>query len=161
MLTAWQIGPAVCDVGLPTGGGNTSSGPPSSRPGFRFRCLRLHGARRAQERNVNGFSCVMLAGTNASNTLLVKGGSVGVGKMTPGQSSTFATIDITGDGADVDLGSGLTWTTINLEAGEVHVASAGTTLNVDGGAADTAGSGAITTINISGGTLTPNSAPAR
>jgi hypothetical protein len=155
-LTAWQIGPAVCDINLPSGSGGTSTGPPSIVLDFGSdACVcTVHGGRK---NGTNGFSCVMLAGTSASNTLLVKGGSVSVGKMTPGQASTFGTIDITGESADVDLGSGLTWTTINLEDGKVHVSSAGTTLNIDGGEADTSGSGAITTINVSGGTLTPNS----
>jgi hypothetical protein len=99
---------------------------------------------------VNGFSCVVLRGTHASNKLIVKGGSVGVGVITPGEASTFAQIDVAGK-SDVTLGYGLTLTTINQTGGEITLGSAVTTINQDAGKITTRGSGAITTANISGG----------
>jgi hypothetical protein len=138
-------------------GGNTTSGLTFESSWISDRMFASARCTTRRKSGTNGFSCVMLAGTNASNTLLVKGGSVSVGKMTPGQLSTF------GRSTSPAMAPTSTWDPASpgqrstSRPARCTSASAGTTLNVDGGAADTSGSGAITTINVSGGTLTPNS----
>jgi len=109
-----------------------------------------------------------IKGTNASNVITVKGGSVGIATDSPSDTAQFPTMNVTG-GA-LYSASGTTWTTANITAGTLTTNSAGTTVNQsggtwvhnsgnlgtvnsEGGVATINGSGTITTLNAKGGTV--------
>lgn len=93
-------------------------------------------------------------GTHASNKLYVVGAArVDVATGT-GQTATLSQVDVSGSGATVTLGSGVTWTTATCAAGTLYLNSSGTTLTTSsGGTAYTFGSAAtLTTVNGGGQT---------
>ena len=104
----------------------------------------------ANTSGTSGFAPIMLLGTHASNALYVSSGWVGVGTDILGESSTYATVNVVGQDANVELGSGLTLTTINQNSGRVTFRSNLTTLNQEGGEAISEGSGTITTADVGG-----------
>lgn len=113
----------------------------------------LNGATSGED---TGFAPILLKGTHASNALHVFSGWVGVGTVTLAETSTFAAINVTGPEANVELGSGLTLTTINQVDGQVAFRNNLTTLNQEGGTAISEGAATITTADI-GGTFFSNS----
>jgi hypothetical protein len=104
----------------------------------------------------NGFAPILLKGTHASNAISVEGGWVGIGTITLAEAFTFATINITGPSANVELGSGGTLTTINQTDGLCSFRNNLTTLNQESGTAISEGAATITTADV-GGTFVANS----
>jgi len=99
----------------------------------------------------SGLPPVQIRGTHAANVLTVQGGRVGVAVGRSGDVSTLATLNVSGNTANVNLGDGVTWTTINQVAGTTTIGSGGTTINLDGGTLNTdPGDYAITTVNLRG-----------
>lgn len=88
-------------------------------------------------------------GSNASNTLTVIGGTVGVAIL-GGQTATVATLRQSG--GTLTCGSGTTLTTIQKAGGTLTIESATTTLVNDGGDVTINGSGAHASITSAGGT---------
>ena len=70
----WQIGPAVLEIGLDNETGQNEAGPAVIAIDLTSDAcaVTVHDARTQGE---NGFACVLLRGTSASNTLDVRGGS--------------------------------------------------------------------------------------
>ena len=107
-----------------------------------------------------GFGAFQFKGTNASNTLQVKGGSCTVAKVL-GESATLATLYVgDGDGSttdpDVEVGAGATLTTTKVNGGYLETWSAITTATVGGGVHEHQ-AGTMTTLNLTGGTMYYNS----
>lgn len=102
-----------------------------------------------------------LKANNASTTLNVRGGKVGL--ATEGDATATVgtvTVERAGSGArsaDVKLTNGVTVTTVTVQGGACVLDAAATTVNVLGGELRTEGSGAITTANVRGGRLVSNS----
>jgi hypothetical protein len=149
--TALQIGPAICRIGLPSADGSQPAGPSLINLNFTsdvVACTVFN----ARSQGTSGLPCVVLTGTNASNTLRVNGGSVGVGVFTPGIATTFATITVDGSTSNLIIGTNVTLTTLYqaLAGGYVLLQSAATTVDNNGGTIETRGTGAITTANIGG-----------
>lgn len=147
--TPLKIGATICEIGLTPDGGSSATGPQTVALDFssiQTACTvytnRGSGA--------GGYSSTIIRGTNASNKLTVKGGSVGVGTIFPGEATTFTEIDVAGSDTNVTIGYGVTLTTLNQSNGSIVLNCAATTINQDGGTLETRGSGAITTANISG-----------
>lgn len=99
---------------------------------------------------------------NDANTIIhCLKGDVGLATDT-NEVSTVGTINIgwltnQGNDCDVEIGSGVTLTTLNKTGGECTLQCAATTVNCDYGDLSTAGTGAITTATIKGGKLISNS----
>jgi len=96
---------------------------------------------------------VRLLGTHAANKLTMTDGVVG-SCLVAGELSTWTEVNVS-DGI-LNLGVGATLTTLNVEGGDVQIASAVTTINQDGGKITVNGSGGITTINCNGGEINYN-----
>lgn len=149
--TALTIGPAICNIGLPSDDGSGAAGPSQVFLNFGSDVVvcTVHDARPT---GVSGFPCIVLEGTNASNTLLIKGGSVGTGIFTPGLAATWATITVAGSTANLVIGTNVTNTTLLLQDGKVLAQSAATTIDHQGGDLETRGSAAVGTIYAGGRT---------
>lgn len=149
--TALTFGPVTCNIGLPSDDGSTPSGPSQIFLNFGVDpvACTVYDARRT---GVSGFPCIVLEGVNAGNTLIVKGGSVGLGIFTPGIAFTFASVTLLGPTANVVIGTNGTLAALNqsVNGGRCLLQSAVTTLDQDGGELETRGSGAITTAYIKG-----------
>lgn len=96
-----------------------------------------------------------LTGSNMA-TVNVMGGSVGLAALS-GQTSTAASVRVTGNSSNVFCGKGLTLTTAIVEAGDAEFHCAGTTLTNNGGTVTTRETGAWTTMNANAGTIYPES----
>lgn len=149
--TALTIGPVTCNIGLPSDDGSTSSGPTAVFLNFGTDAVActVHAARAT---GTSGFPCVVLEANSASSTLIVKGGSVGVGIFTPGLAGQWSSITTLGPTANVVIGTNVTLASLNMAptGGRVLLQSACTTVDQDGGELETRGSGAITTAYIKG-----------
>lgn len=123
----------------------------------------VHAGSQASTDAASGLYATRIKSANASSTLSVLGGDVDVAMNTPGETATFATISATkGPGTSINprvrISSGVTLTTFNSSGGGEHIVRCAlTTLQNDGGNVRTEGSGAITTMNCTAGTITPNS----
>lgn len=104
----------------------------------------------------NGFAPILLKGTHASNAITVNNGWIGIGTITLAETFTFATVNVTGTDANVELGAGGTLTTINQTAGRIAFRNNLVTLNQEGGTAISEGAATITTADV-GGTFVSNS----
>lgn len=148
VVTPLKVGATLCDIGLPGENGSNSSGGESI--GLDFAAIQttcnLHASRNSGQ---NGFSCVMIRGTHASNKFNVKAANVGFGTVAPGESVVLSQLDV-GKGALVTVGYGATATTINQTDGDAVLLAAATTINQLGGTMTTRGTGAITTVNAGG-----------
>jgi hypothetical protein len=145
----WKIGPALLEAYLPDENGGNLAGPPSVVIDCTAEAVAAF-VFDAQPQGADGFSCVRLRGTAVTNSLAVMGGSVSVGAIDPGEASTWAQIDVSGDNSTVMIGFGCTLTTLNQRQGTIFLNAAATTVNQDGGTLQTAGSGAITTFECRG-----------
>lgn len=104
----------------------------------------------------DGLQAVRILGSHASNALSVTGAStVGVATNTPAETATIATLRV-GAGSAVELGKGVTWTTISNTGGNVDTYSGGTTLTTFDGVTTTRGTGVITTVSATGGVTALN-----
>jgi fibronectin-binding autotransporter adhesin len=97
---------------------------------------------------------ILIKDINASSTLEVRKGKVGVAFKT-GEVSTFSTITAA-TGSEVTIGSGTTLTTYKQTGGDNTLLCAATTVTVDGGTLLINGTGAITTLTTTGGTVISN-----
>ena len=110
----------------------------------------------------SGAEPVRLLGNNASNSVVILGGRVGVASNLPGETAAIGEIDVNGGNSICNLGPGVTWTTANVAAGgviSIHSGSSGTLSVGPGGLAIAQGTGAIATIEA-GGNLSLNHRPA-
>lgn len=96
--------------------------------------------------------CRLLFGS-ASSVLNVLGGRVGVATTYPTETATVGTVNVSGTSTVVNLGSGVTITTLNQSAGSTLLQSAITTVNLDAGTLTTRGDFTVTTANARGGTV--------
>ena len=89
-------------------------------------------------------------GTNASNTLEVHEGTVGVARF-GGETATIATLKAAG--GEIFLGSGTTLTTVDNESGVIEIYSNTTTITNSSGTITIGGSATVGTLNHEGGTV--------
>lgn len=100
-----------------------------------------------------GVEPVRLLGSHASNAITVLSGRVGIATTVAGETSVFATANVVGDDSYLDLGPGVTLTTVSNNGGNITANSAMTTLNSIGGTTTVWGAGLIGTCNADGGQL--------
>lgn len=99
-----------------------------------------------------GLMPIRFLGTATSGTNLnVISGSVSYGANSISETGTCQTVSVTGQGAHVVTGPGITLTTVNVAAGELDVNSAVPTLNLTGGQIVTAGDWQMGTATLTGG----------
>lgn len=91
---------------------------------------------------------VRLLANNASTTINISGGTVGVATTTPAETTTIGTVNQTG--GTINLGLGTTWTTFNQSAGTATIRSGGTTITQTDGTITLEGTGTVPTINLAG-----------
>jgi trimeric autotransporter adhesin len=109
----------------------------------------------------DGLEAVLLKGTNASNSIGVSKGSLGVAVF-PGETAVVATLrvgyreNVSGD-SEVRCGVGVTLTTITQSGGLLTIQSNVTTVNITDGELDVL-AGTVTTYNIDGGAVRHSSA---
>lgn len=150
-----EIGATVVELGRPAGDGSiTSPGQVHLDLGSAASTVIVHAT---ASTGTAGAEPVTLTGSHTSNSLTVRGGTVGVATRLPSDTASFPSMTISGTNAKLRCGSGATITTLNVFAGDVVTNSAITTLNQHGGEVQTNGTGAVTTATVMGGTLTVNS----
>lgn len=101
----------------------------------------------------DGIPAVIVKGTNASNTIEVKRGTVGVA-LFGGEVSTFLTATV--NGGETEFGDGLTLGTVFCGSATVRINSAVTTITQTGGRVDVRNAGTIGTWTITGGVANYN-----
>lgn len=108
----------------------------------------------------SGLPAVRLLNVQASSTLVLEGGSVGVAVDSPAEVSTLATISTATNNSNdqLQLGQGTTVTTVRVDGGILKMRAAATvaTLTIERGEVTTDGDYTVTTLNMRGGTLYPN-----
>jgi hypothetical protein len=120
----WQIGATLCEINKPPSDGSGQAGPSQIALNFGSVQTRVIVYNSASA-GLNKREPVLLAGTHASNEVLVRGGVVGIGNMSPGQSSTVATLRVTG--GTCNTYAGVTLTTVENDGGTLRTATAITT----------------------------------
>jgi hypothetical protein len=96
-----------------------------------------------------GLETVRVKGTNASNSISIVGGLVGIATSLPGDTATYPTI--TCSGGILNVSSGVTSTTVVNDGGQVTLSCAATTATNSGtGTLTTRGLGLIGTANSYG-----------
>ena len=96
-----------------------------------------------------GLETVRIKGTNASNSISVVGGLVGIATSLPGDTATYPSI--TCSGGILNISSGVTATTVTNDGGNVTLSCAATTVtNAGTGTLTTRGLGLIGTANSYG-----------
>jgi len=99
-----------------------------------------------------GLMPIRFLGTATSGTNLnVASGSVAYGGNSISETGQCQTLSVTGNGAKVYVGPGITLSTVNVAAGELDVNSAVPTLNLTGGQITTAGDWQMGTATLTGG----------
>lgn len=103
--------------------------------------------------STTGTPGLMLLGSNIDN-LNITAGSVGLA-YNPGETATAATLKILG--GEIEVGTGVTITSANIQGGGLTTDSSLTTLTIYSGTAVLNNSAAVTTVNSNGGSITYNS----
>ncbi len=104
--------------------------------------------------NSSEIPAILWKGTHANNALNVRRGQVGVA-LFAGETATIGNLrvsfdtNIHGDAA-VNLGTGVTWTTMDQTGGTITTQSGGTTISKTNGEL-TLATGNVTTLNLNGG----------
>lgn len=89
-------------------------------------------------------------GTSGSNKIYVLGGRLGIAVNAVSDAATLSELNVNGSTANVVCGAGLTWTTVQQNAGALLLNSGGATLSQTGGASTIQGAGAIATMTLGG-----------
>ncbi len=97
----------------------------------------------------SGLEPVRIKGTNASNSIEVLGGTVGIATDSNGDAATFAAVNMSS--GIVDVGAGATITAATIKGGVFNSLSCPTTLTQYGGSSANGGTGSCTTANLYGG----------
>lgn len=146
--TYLRIGPAALQIGAGAGNG---SGRLKFDSGTDICALTVLGSGSSADE----LPAVLWKGTNAGNTLVLRGGTLGVA-LFGGEAATLD--DITVDGGELTLGAGVTLTgDIVVNGGSVVISShVDGTLTVTGGAVVIEGAGAVDQLTVRGGVVTYN-----
>ncbi len=102
---------------------------------------------------------VRLLGSNSGLAVNVRDALVGIAVDRPGETATVGDISVTGSGADLTIGSGVTFTSLSQSAGEVSIQGAAatvTSIDITGGTLTVEGDFTVTTLNVDGGTVSDN-----
>lgn len=104
---------------------------------------------------------IRLRANNVNTIIHIRRGIVGIAYET-GETATVGIINVgwsanRANDSDVEIGPGVTLTTLNKTGGECVLRCAATNVNCDYGDLITEGTGAITTATMRGGKLIPNS----
>lgn len=144
-----QWGPAVLQVGAGSGPG---SGRLKFDSGTSVCAITVFNTGTPAESNL---PALIWKGTHASNSLVVRDGSVGAAVF-GGETATLATVTV--EGGDVTLGSGVTLSgAILVYGGTLRIASAiAGSLTIYGGAVTIEGTGSVAQLTVRGGTCTYN-----
>jgi hypothetical protein len=154
-LTYFEVGATNVVIGEPEGDGSIGAG-------SNLIAINLMAAtnttrvKSAASTGTSGFAPVMLKGTATANKLVAASGWVGYGMNRPNETYVLQQCDVIGEDANVELGGGGTLTTINQVSGRVAFRNNLTTLDQQGGEAQSEGTATLTTGNI-GGTFRSNS----
>jgi hypothetical protein len=155
VITRLQLSATTIVIGEPLGDGNYGSGSNfiALDTGTVATTIRVESSNSTGV--ASGFAPIMLKGSNSSNSITVVSGWVGLGTYALAEVIQFPTINVTGNTAVVEGGTGYTagsGTTpkVNQTAGKIVFRHALTTLNQEGGYARSEGAGAITTADVGG-----------
>jgi hypothetical protein len=155
ILTYFAVSATNVVIGEPEGDGSLDSG--SSLIAINFgSAANTTRVKSAASTGTSGFAPVMLRGSATANKLVVASGWVGYGMNAPNETYILGQCDIVGEDANVELCGGGTLTTINQVSGRVAFRNNLTTLDQQGGEAQSEGTATLTTGNI-GGTFRSNS----
>jgi hypothetical protein len=153
--TMLQVSATACNIGLPTpDGSNKTPGEVAINFGSNQATVNVYTTATT---GTSQLPPVLFRGTHANNSMTVHGTTgaaiVGAGLDTPAVAYTIETVNVIGNRAQLNLGSGGTLTTINQWNGTINLQAAATTINGHGGTLNISGAGAITTLNANGGTV--------
>lgn len=143
-----QVGATQCRIGDSQGVSGTGSG----RITLDFGTIQtnVYVTSTSNASTDIGKPSVRLKGANSSNVATVASGSVGFAVETVSDTATFGTIAITGSGASVTIGAGMTLTTLLQSAGTTVMYSGATNVYVEGGTLTVNGAGAIAAAQVAG-----------
>lgn len=145
----WQIGAATVNIGLPAGDGSNPGGSGRIKVNLGSTSAVVNITSTVNSSADAGYEPVRLLGS-AITVLNSLSGTVGVATNAPGETATVGIVNVTA--GTCNLGSGVTWTTVNVSnGGSITTNSGGTTVSVaSGGNATLNGATIVTTVNTSG-----------
>lgn len=152
-----EVGATLLNINVPpTDGSNASAASTIAiNTGSVATTCRIYGSNNTGS---GGVDPVTWKGAHSSNVLYIHGGRVGIATMLPSDTASVPTINVIGDPqTSVNIGSGVTMTTLVYKGGNVLLQCAATTVNMDKGELETRGTGAITTVRVGNGNFRSNS----
>lgn len=152
----WEIGATICVIGAPTAsaqnGNIVSQGPGRIKLKLGSSAAAVTVQSTTSSSTDVGYEPVRISAASSSTTITVESGLVGVATNLPGETSTIGTAIATGSGSQIDLGPGVTVTTVQAaNSGTVVAECAATTATIaTNSTLYTSGTGEVTTLNNSG-----------
>lgn len=149
--SAMIVDATAVEIGRPSGSATAGAG--SGRINMSLEdhaaTILVHGTKTSS--TDTGKEPVRIRGDASAHTLVVKGNSlVGLATDLPTDTAAFTDVRIVDTQSTVNIGSGVTLTTLRQELGIARLYGGLTTLQQDGGTCYMYGSGTITTAKISG-----------
>jgi hypothetical protein len=157
--TPLKVGMTLARIGEPGGGTTDSAGCGRINLDLDTDAGTIYIKDSNQANDDAGKEVIRLKGNNSSTVINVTGNaSVGIATNAVGDTATFGTINVTGQGATVNCGGGLTLTNFYQTNGMAVLRSAPATLvRVEGrGNLTTYGDYTLPALTIAGGTVTAN-----
>jgi len=155
VLTRLRVSATLLTIGEPLGDGNIGSGSQLIAIDTGANATAVNVLNTNSTGQASGFAPVLLKGANSANKITVVSGWVGLGTYILAEAFQFPTINVTGNQAYVECGTGYATSsgstpTINQTAGLAFVRHNLTTLNQEGGTTTTADACTITTADVGG-----------
>lgn len=161
-LSQFQVPASICRIGDPSLSGSNGNGSPRLNLDFlASACAATVLGTTASVGTDATLEPVRLKFNNASASLQMEGGRVGIATNTPSDTSTIGTINVSG--GVLDIGAGVTLTSVEQDDGTINSYSgaSGQTYTCNGGTLNLLGSTIVGTVYaLSGGTVNLNVRPA-
>lgn len=150
--TPLKIKTAICNIGDPSQSATTAAGTGRVNLDLSTTALTLNIKDSAAASTDTGKEPVRVKCVNAANIVNASGGRSGIATDAIGDVATVGTINVTGSNAVFNIGTGTTYTNLNISAGTVKAYAGGASTNIsyDGGSLTADGSFVIGTLNASG-----------
>lgn len=156
--TPLAIKTALCNIGDPSLSATTANGSGRVNLDLSTTACTINMKDSATASTDTGKEPVRIKCNSSSTILNQSGGRLGIATDSIGDTATLGTINVTGGSAILNIGSGTTYTNLNISAGTVtaYKSSSSAMVSHDGGDFNSEGTYNIGTFNARGGTANFN-----
>jgi hypothetical protein len=156
--TPLKIKTATCTIGDPSLSATTAAGTGRINLDLSTTAAVINVKDSATSSTDTGKEPVRIKCNNSANILNQTGGRLGIATDAIGDTATLGTINVTGSSATLNIGSGTTYTNLNISAGTVtaYKSSSSAIISHDGGTLNSEGTYNIGTVHARGGTANFN-----